>query len=326
MTDVRCSRHGGREAIGYCAVCGVFGCADCLHEHEGLLYCARDYEPIQVKLSAAQREEAGRNRPERQRLVVHQKDGHVHYGVCYALKPNTEGFHLHLMDRRGRPLKRTRYFSFAELKAVFYVKSFDGSAVAEAAETPDNAWRPEGSALVIEFQDGEVLEGHCHRTYRPGDARFYLIPDDPASNNLGVLVERSAVKTVHTPEGFQVKWQEEMDTFMRQHRATGYGKAELMGDFFFGKHDYGRAMRQFRYAHDADPENQRIRKKMVATEYNIGIRYVKHHEFERALHCMQQVLQADPQNARAREKIEQIERHMKRREAHDDLGPETEIR
>lgn len=323
MTEVRCSRHAGREAVGYCAVCGTFGCAECLHAHEGLLYCDRDFAPILAAQSAQQREEAIRNKPERQRLVVHMKDGHLHYGACYALNIADEGFHLHLVERSGRPTMNTRHFAYTELKAVFYVKSFDGNT-SEHVDVP--AWRPEGNALVVEFLDGEILEGHCHRAYRANDARFFLIPDDPASNNVCVLVERSAVKTVHTPEGFKVKWQEEIETFLRQHRETGYTKPELLGDFFFSRHDYGRAMRQYRYAHDAEPENQRVRKKMVATEYNIGIRYVKHHEFERARHCMQQVIQADPHNARAREKIEQIERHLKRRDTPRPTGPETEIR
>ncbi len=324
MTEVRCSRHSGREAVGYCVVCGEFGCADCLTAHEGLLYCARDFAPIQAKQSAAERETALRKKPDRQRLVVHMKDGHLHYGTCYALNIADDGFHLHLCDRRGRQEMTTRRFRYEELNAVFYVKSFDGHGGGSSAEVA--TWRPEGNALVVEFLDGEILEGHCHRAYRAADARFFLIPDDPSSNNISVLVERTGVKTVHTPEGFKVRWQEEIETFLRQHRETGYSKPELMGDFFFSRHDYGRAMRQYRYAHDAEPENQRVRKKMVATEYNIGIRYVKHHDYERALHCMQQVLQADPQNARAAEKIEQIERHLKRHDTPRPSGPETEIR
>lgn len=245
----------------------------------------------------------------RQRLVVHLKDGHVHYGVCYALNLESDGFHLDLVDRHGRPRGKARHFAFQDVKAVFHVKQYaEETGVAEeiAAEPA------QGSALVVEFQDGEIIEGHCLRTYRAASPRFYLVPDDPESNNITVLVERSAVRTVHSPEGFRLKWQEEVDTFLRQHRASGFTKRELMGDFFFSRHDYGRAMRQYRHAFGADSGNVRLARKMVAAEYNIGIRYLKHHEYERALHCMQEVVRADPGNARAREKADKIAAYLAR--------------
>lgn len=239
----------------------------------------------------------------RQRLVVHLKDGHVHYGVCYALNIEADGFHLDLVDRHGHPRGKSRHFAFQDIKAVFHVKRYHDEPV-EAEESGQAP--PQGAALVVEFLDSEIIEGHCLRTYRATAPRFYLVPDDPESNNITVLVERSAVRTVHTPEGFKLKWQEEVDTYLRQHRASGFSKSELMGDFFFSRHDYGRAMRQYRYAFDAEPGNGRIVRKMVAAEYNIGIRYLKRHEYDRALHCMREVVRADPNNARAREKADKI--------------------
>jgi hypothetical protein len=74
-------------------------------------------------------------------------------------------------------------------------------------------------------------------------------------------------------------------------------------------------MRQYRYAFEEDAANIRIRKKMIATEYNIGMRYIRHHEYERAIHCMQQVLQADPANERAKQKAAQLEDFLRRKAA-----------
>jgi tetratricopeptide (TPR) repeat protein len=231
--------------------------------------------------------------------------------VCYALNLEGDGFHLDLVDKNGRPKGRSRHFGFQDIKAVFHVKRYTDE-VGGPAEVDTLAEPPQGAALVVEFQDGELLEGHCLRTYRAAAPRFYLVPDDPESNNITVLVERSAVRTVHSPEGFKLKWQEEVDTFLRQHRGSGFSKPELMGDFFFSRHDYGRAMRQYRYAFESDSGNLRIARKMVAAEYNIGIRYLRHHEYDRALHCMQEVLKADPGNARAREKVEKISAFLAR--------------
>jgi len=316
---MRCPHHPRNEVIGYCSVCGDLGCEACLTSHEGALYCRRDFRPIAEKLEKRRRAEDPQARPERQRLVVHTQEGQVACGVCLALNIDAEGFHLDLVDRHGGPLGKTVYVLFRELKAVFYVKSYAGEA---NADQDHSSWRPEGNPLVIEFKDGEVLQGQTLHIHRPEESRFYVVPDDPGTNNLRVLVERRAVKQIYTPEEYQARQEQEIEHFVQEQAKLGVTRNEALGDFYFERRDYLRALEYYRNAQREGVMSSRLPKKVASSKYNIGVRCIKQRDFHGAVEYMKLALQTDPTNVRAKKKLAQLEAHIARKKGPSEQEPD----
>lgn len=79
-----------------------------------------------------------------------------------------------------------------DIKAVFYVNSFDGNSSRNHLNFYTNAPIVHGIWMRLQFIDGEVMEGIVHNSVRylldPG---FFLIPTDPGSNNKLVYVVKS---------------------------------------------------------------------------------------------------------------------------------------
>lgn len=255
------------------------------------------------------REEMRRKRKSRQRLVVRYFEGAVKYGVCYALNPEDSGFHLDLVDENGITSGETEYIKFSDLKAVFYVKSFD-SKYDKSAQYRD--WTPEGSELVVEFKDGEKIRGFSLHAYSPDAERFHLIPSDTTTNNISILVEASAVKEVYTPEQYKQKKLAEKEARKNQEVSGDVSQAETMGDFYFETRNYGGALQQYKAAAKEHPQCLRLRKKMLAAEYNVGVQYIKTREYDKALAYMERILKVDPKNSHALKKAHKLRRIIER--------------
>ena len=79
-----------------------------------------------------------------------------------------------------------------DVKAVFYVNSFDGDADHEILNFHSRAPIVHGIWMRLQFLDGEVMEGIVHNSIRylidPG---FFLVPTDPDNNNRLVYVRKS---------------------------------------------------------------------------------------------------------------------------------------
>lgn len=300
---MNCSHHPHNEVVGYCSVCGTFGCSECLTAHDGRYFCRKHYRPIAQQLEEEKKLEEHRKKPTRQRLVVRYSDGRVDHGVCFALNPEDRGFKLDRVEGDGVALGESVDVRFAELKAVFYVKSFDGK-FDRSLRYKD--WAPEGKEVVVEFNDGEVIRGTTLRRYSVEDRRFYLIPDDPRSNNISVLVEAAAISGVYTPEEYKAKRQQQKEERKKHQVTTDLSQEETLGDFYFETRDYPGALEQYKLAAKKTEHSQRLWKKMVYTQYNIGIQYIKHREYSQALAYMEAVLKADPSNAHAKKKALQL--------------------
>jgi hypothetical protein len=85
--------------------------------------------------------------------------------------------------------------SIQELKAVFFVKTFEGNP-----EYKDKKeWEPDqavvGRKIRVVFRDEEVLVGTTHG-YQPGRPGFFIHPADTQSNNDRCFVISSATKEV----------------------------------------------------------------------------------------------------------------------------------
>lgn len=308
---MECPRHKDREVIGYCTICGEFGCTECLTEYSSRLYCPKDFKPIaeRMKQRAAQAE-AGQERP---KLVARTLAGDVLRGYCLHLNPEERGFHLEEVSERGKALGPTRYVLFSDLKAVFVVRSFDEKG--ETGDGPSVYWRPSGEDLVVRFRDGEVLRGRAYQSGRIGPPRFVMIPEDSESNNLAVLVECAATEGVYTPQEYRSRLIEDLRTYLLNHSHAGLSKEEVSGDFFFARHEYEEALDHYRSVAHLAPRSHRIRKKLIAAEYNVAANYARRHEYEQAYACLTRILDLDPHHEKAREKARILHHALKKANA-----------
>jgi hypothetical protein len=82
--------------------------------------------------------------------------------------------------------------SFKDVKAVFYVNSFNGDSDHRDLNFHTRAPIVHGIWMRVQFLDGEVMEGIVYNSIRylidPG---FFLLPTDPGSNNKLVYVLKS---------------------------------------------------------------------------------------------------------------------------------------
>lgn len=126
---------------------------------------------------------------EKGRLVVARFiDGRVVKGTTHDFAPNKTEFHLY---EGGDERNRAVAVSTDVLKAVFFVKSFEG----DRTHKVDNSFRHaqgQGRKIKVTFQDGEEMAGFTmgYSASKPG---FFLIPADPKSNNARVYVLNAAV-------------------------------------------------------------------------------------------------------------------------------------
>jgi len=82
----------------------------------------------------------------------------------------------------------------ADVKAVFYVNSFEGDSNHNHLNFSSRAPIVHGIWVRLQFRDGEVMEGivynSIHYLVDPG---FFLLPTDPDSNNKLVYVMKSSL-------------------------------------------------------------------------------------------------------------------------------------
>jgi hypothetical protein len=84
------------------------------------------------------------------------------------------------------------------LKAVFLVKTFEGSRDYSEFKVFSNQPNGKGVWVRVHFLDGEIIEGIAPNsldTY--AKPVFFLVPPDPGSNNQAVLVSKCSLREMH---------------------------------------------------------------------------------------------------------------------------------
>jgi hypothetical protein len=122
------------------------------------------------------------------RVVVRYTNGETLKGTTQDFRPASPRFHLIPVD--GSPVVEVR---LDQCKAVFFVRDFAGSPertklrgfLAAPAETSH------GKKVAVLFRDGELACGYT-LSFSPDRAGFFMIPTDPASNNLRIYVVTAA--------------------------------------------------------------------------------------------------------------------------------------
>jgi len=127
----------------------------------------------------------------RHKLVVHFLDGRVLKGSTYKLDPDRKGFYL--IPINPDPENPEVWVEFQKVKAIFYVKDFDGKPVEEDFH---REYVPEGCEITVKFKDGEIVKGFALQ-YDESKPTFFVDIPDPSSNNYCMLVNRAAGACYH---------------------------------------------------------------------------------------------------------------------------------
>ena len=124
-------------------------------------------------------------------VVARFIDGKVLKGTTHDFAPNKTEFHLY---EQGDERSHAIAVSTADLKAVFFVKSYEGDSGRQDDNSIAGA-QAQGRKMEVHFNDGEVIAGVTmgYNAEKPG---FFLIPGDPAGNNSRVYVLNAAVAKV----------------------------------------------------------------------------------------------------------------------------------
>jgi len=123
-----------------------------------------------------------------QKVVAHFIDHAIVKGTSMDVDPGKPRCHVRTEDRQ------TVEVDLDQLKALYFVKDFAGRPDHDEVSRPkDGDMRLRGSHQVkMTFQDGEELSGLMNR-YPPNRPFFFVLPMDPSSNNIRILVNREAV-------------------------------------------------------------------------------------------------------------------------------------
>lgn len=121
------------------------------------------------------------------KVVLKFKDKTVLKGKTNNFFPNKTSFHLELVNGEQTEIH------IEELKALFFVKSFDGDKRHEknyADKVPGG-----GRKIKVKFSDGETITGYT-TGYSADRAGFYMVPADLKGNNERIFVIASATEAI----------------------------------------------------------------------------------------------------------------------------------
>jgi hypothetical protein len=126
------------------------------------------------------------------KIVVRFSDGRTKKGYSQDFFPNKSLFHL-TTSRSGKPVEPEE-IRLAELKAVFFVRTFEGNPDYREKNEFTEGESPRGRKVEVAFTDGEIMQGSV-LGYNPKEVGFFLFPADSKSNNLRAFILNKAVKT-----------------------------------------------------------------------------------------------------------------------------------
>ena len=125
------------------------------------------------------------------KIVARYRNGEMVKGTTHNFTPSGVSFHVFRID--ATPGEQPTVVSLTELKAVFFVETFEGDADHDYETDPDAAVA--GRRTTVEFTDGETMMGGVLQ-YSPHLTGFFLFPADAEGNNKKVFIVNSSVQNV----------------------------------------------------------------------------------------------------------------------------------
>jgi hypothetical protein len=124
-------------------------------------------------------------------VVARFVDGGKIKGLTHDFAPNKPEFHVF---SRGDESSGALPVVIKDLKAVFFVKSYDGEKCRLEYKLFDRS-KVQARKIFVRFKDGEFMVGFTVG-YSPTKQGFFLTPADPDSNNTRIYVVNEAVDHV----------------------------------------------------------------------------------------------------------------------------------
>lgn len=122
--------------------------------------------------------------------MVHWQNGEITKGHTTDFSPSAAKFRLaELYDP-----PKWEEISLNSLKAIFFVKSFEGSFQHMDLHDFSNA-PSSGKHVVITFMDGEIFYGTSD-TVHPDKTGFFIVPVDPGANTIRAFVVNSFIDNI----------------------------------------------------------------------------------------------------------------------------------
>ena len=127
------------------------------------------------------------------RVVARFQDGRLLKGTTNDFFPNRS--HFHILPEEQPSENKPVEVRVADLKALFFVKTFGGNPQRMGLRVPEQTPKGAGRRIRVVFTDGEVLLGTTqgYDRSRPG---FFVIPFEPDSNNERCFVVAAATQEV----------------------------------------------------------------------------------------------------------------------------------
>ena len=131
------------------------------------------------------------------RVVARFIDGRMVKGYTYDFSPGKKGFHV-ISSLDDKP-RNADVVTFSNLKAVFFVDSFEGRKDHPAPKdlNPQDGRIDAIIKVKATFHDGETMMGTTLAFNRDREG-FFLTPTDTESNNSRVFVIFNAVEKMET--------------------------------------------------------------------------------------------------------------------------------
>jgi hypothetical protein len=125
-----------------------------------------------------------------EKLILRKRDGSML--KCSSRIPFSAAFTtISVLNEEGKVLK----IPLVELKAIFFVKHFEGNPDYKAGKEFCEGSPRAGKIITVSFHDGEIIKGRVLNLAEEKRG-FFLYPADPQDNNEKVFIVRSEEVTI----------------------------------------------------------------------------------------------------------------------------------
>ncbi len=137
-------------------------------------------------------------------VVAKLKDGRLIKGTTLDFNPDKNFFHVQVSP------KETTEIIVTDLKAIFFVRKLEGDRSPHIGEALKESTAAAAclKAVTVIFFDDEVIKG-CAQSLHFDRLGFFLVPDDPRSNNQRIFAVLPSVKKI-TMDGHTITITENM--------------------------------------------------------------------------------------------------------------------
>lgn len=128
------------------------------------------------------------------KVVVKFLDGTILKGYTTDFYKSKPYFSMKLKENG-----RNKDVRFSELKAVFFVKTFEGRRDSRKLRHVP-CCSPQGKLGVVRFVDDEQVEGNL-QGFKPEDNVIFMLPENPTGNNERIFCNAEAIKAIKWADG-----------------------------------------------------------------------------------------------------------------------------